>query len=187
MKPTTKELVQSEIADFCAGLGSPGEPVTPEHIQKELMSRIIPLLSREDELKQAAMDYAYRWCKAQDKLEKAEADLAALAAQNPVGMFMPGVEISPVKGRISYSQVFPDENGVVHESCIELFTRAAPAAVVVPWPNESAASAMFDIFYQASNVRSGNVQLSRSDAAELGKWLTEVLGLRDEANKKVGE
>lgn len=33
-------LVESEIADFCAGLQSPGEPETPEEMQAELLERI---------------------------------------------------------------------------------------------------------------------------------------------------
>ena len=38
------ELVASEIADFCAGLSSPGEPETPEEIQCQLMGRILPII-----------------------------------------------------------------------------------------------------------------------------------------------
>ncbi|HDV8865856.1 TPA: hypothetical protein QIY65_004443 [Escherichia coli] len=38
--PTLKELIQHEIADFYATLGSPGEPETPEAMQRELMMRI---------------------------------------------------------------------------------------------------------------------------------------------------
>ncbi|MEF9470770.1 hypothetical protein O2E79_02460 [Escherichia coli] len=38
--PTLKELIQHEIADFCATLGSPGGPETPEAMQRELMMRI---------------------------------------------------------------------------------------------------------------------------------------------------
>nr|WP_218072160.1 hypothetical protein [Escherichia coli] len=38
--PTLKELIQSEIGDFFAGFGSPGEPETPEAMQRELMMRI---------------------------------------------------------------------------------------------------------------------------------------------------
>lgn len=38
--PTLKELIQSEIGDLFAGFGSPGEPETPEAIQRELMMRI---------------------------------------------------------------------------------------------------------------------------------------------------
>ncbi|MGA7587041.1 MAG: hypothetical protein WCB03_13545 [Rouxiella badensis] len=37
-------LVASEISDFCAGLGSIGEPKDPEAIQSELMRRILPLV-----------------------------------------------------------------------------------------------------------------------------------------------
>lgn len=36
-------LIQSEISDFCEGLYSSGEPITPEQIQTELMRRIMPL------------------------------------------------------------------------------------------------------------------------------------------------
>lgn len=38
------ELVASEIADFCAGLNSPGEPETPEEIQRQLTRRILPII-----------------------------------------------------------------------------------------------------------------------------------------------
>ncbi|HAX5084856.1 TPA: hypothetical protein JZG55_001540 [Escherichia coli] len=38
--PTLKGLIQSEIGDFFAGFGSPGEPETPEAMQRELMMRI---------------------------------------------------------------------------------------------------------------------------------------------------
>ena len=37
---TLKALIQSEIGDFFAGVGSPGEPETPEAMQRELMIRI---------------------------------------------------------------------------------------------------------------------------------------------------
>jgi|GEM_PF-963288 len=37
---TLKALIKSEIGDFFAGVGSPGEPETPEAIQRELMIRI---------------------------------------------------------------------------------------------------------------------------------------------------
>jgi len=33
-------LVESEIADFCAGLQSPGEPDTPEEMQADLLGRV---------------------------------------------------------------------------------------------------------------------------------------------------
>lgn len=38
------KLITNEISDFCAGLGQPGEPETPEEIQQSLLSRILPLL-----------------------------------------------------------------------------------------------------------------------------------------------
>ncbi|EFM6559403.1 TPA: hypothetical protein ACIYPD_003496 [Escherichia coli] len=38
--PTLKGLIQSEIGDFFAGFGSPGEPETLEAMQRELMMRI---------------------------------------------------------------------------------------------------------------------------------------------------
>ena len=44
---TMKQLVESEISDFFAIFGSPGEPVTIEEAQKTLLSRISPLLSTE--------------------------------------------------------------------------------------------------------------------------------------------
>lgn len=39
-----RELVESEIGDFCAGLSQPGEPASPEEMQRQLLQRIIPLL-----------------------------------------------------------------------------------------------------------------------------------------------
>ncbi|CAM7710952.1 DUF551 domain-containing protein [Citrobacter portucalensis] len=44
---TMKQLVESEISDFFAIFGSPGEPVTIEEAQKTLLSRISPLLSTD--------------------------------------------------------------------------------------------------------------------------------------------
>ncbi|ENH0677678.1 hypothetical protein ABVX93_002554 [Escherichia coli] len=38
--PAIRELLTHEIADFCATLGSPGEPETPEAMQRELLQRI---------------------------------------------------------------------------------------------------------------------------------------------------
>ncbi|HGG2619823.1 TPA: hypothetical protein ACJFUF_001040 [Yersinia enterocolitica] len=35
-----RKLILSEVSDFCAGLGNPGEPELPEDIQQALMSRI---------------------------------------------------------------------------------------------------------------------------------------------------
>lgn len=42
---TLQELIKSEIADFFAGFGSPGEPETPEDMQSQLLARITPLFS----------------------------------------------------------------------------------------------------------------------------------------------
>lgn len=36
----TERLIISEIGDFAAGLGHPGEPTTPEQIQAQLMARV---------------------------------------------------------------------------------------------------------------------------------------------------
>lgn len=36
----TERLIISEIGDFTAGLGHPGEPTTPEQIQAQLMARV---------------------------------------------------------------------------------------------------------------------------------------------------
>lgn len=44
---TMKQLVESEISDFFAIFGSPGEPVTIEEAQRTLLSRISPLLSTD--------------------------------------------------------------------------------------------------------------------------------------------
>ncbi|WP_332025142.1 DUF551 domain-containing protein [Leclercia tamurae] len=46
---TLQELIESEIADFFAGFGSPGEPETPEDMQSQLLARIAPLLARTEQ------------------------------------------------------------------------------------------------------------------------------------------
>lgn len=38
--PAIRLTLHHEIADFCATLGSPGEPETPEATQRELLQRI---------------------------------------------------------------------------------------------------------------------------------------------------
>ncbi|EMU5280935.1 hypothetical protein WNL24_003144 [Yersinia enterocolitica] len=38
--PEIRKLILSEVSDFCAGLGQPGEPELPEDIQQDLMNRI---------------------------------------------------------------------------------------------------------------------------------------------------
>ncbi|WP_145515535.1 hypothetical protein [Yersinia aleksiciae] len=38
--PEVRKLILSEVSDFCAGLGQPGEPELPEDIQQALMNRI---------------------------------------------------------------------------------------------------------------------------------------------------
>lgn len=35
-----KKLIESEIGDFFAGFGSPGQPETPEEMQRQLLARI---------------------------------------------------------------------------------------------------------------------------------------------------
>lgn len=40
MLETAERLIISEIGDFIAGLGHPGEPETPEQMQAELMARV---------------------------------------------------------------------------------------------------------------------------------------------------
>lgn len=42
-----RTLVESEIADFCAGLGSPGEPESPEEMQRQLMERVAAVFDAE--------------------------------------------------------------------------------------------------------------------------------------------
>lgn len=54
----------------------------------------------------------------------------------------------------------------------------AKLAKPVRLPNEAAASAMFDIFYQTERNNHGNVTLGYSDAKELGEWITNLLQLR---------
>ena len=39
------KLIESEIGDFFAGFGHPGEPETPEEMQSQLLARVMPLLS----------------------------------------------------------------------------------------------------------------------------------------------
>ncbi|MDR5020539.1 hypothetical protein RF657_19450, partial [Yersinia rochesterensis] len=38
--PEIRKLILSEVSDFCAGFGHPGEPESPEDIQQALMSRV---------------------------------------------------------------------------------------------------------------------------------------------------
>lgn len=45
-----KNLVESEIADFFAGFGSPGEPETPEEMQRQLLARINNVFSAQSGL-----------------------------------------------------------------------------------------------------------------------------------------
>ncbi|EFI9141095.1 ead/Ea22-like family protein [Escherichia coli] len=40
MAPAIRLTLHHEIADFCATLGAPGEPETPEAMQQELLQRI---------------------------------------------------------------------------------------------------------------------------------------------------
>lgn len=42
---TLKQLIESEIGDFFAGFGHPGEPETPEEMQSQLLVRVMPLLA----------------------------------------------------------------------------------------------------------------------------------------------
>lgn len=42
---TLKELIVCEIGDFFAVLGQMGEPETPEEMQRQLMARVMPLLT----------------------------------------------------------------------------------------------------------------------------------------------
>lgn len=50
----------------------------------------------------------------------------------------------------------------------------------VPIPNEQAALAMWDLMEQSTNSQRtmGNVQLGRSDAVELAKWISQVMQMR---------
>ncbi|QIK11845.1 hypothetical protein G7090_16445 [Leclercia sp. 29361] len=54
---TLQELIESEICDFFAGFGSPGEPETPEDMQSQLLARIAPLLASMEQ------DPVYQACK----------------------------------------------------------------------------------------------------------------------------
>ncbi len=45
-------------------------------------------------------------------------------------------------------------------------------------PNEKAALAMFDIFYQTERNNCGNLTLGYSDGKALGEWITKALELR---------
>ncbi|MDF7662382.1 hypothetical protein PUG81_25750 [Erwiniaceae bacterium L1_54_6] len=43
----TQRLIESEIADFFAGFGSPGEPQTPEEMQHQLLGRIATVFASQ--------------------------------------------------------------------------------------------------------------------------------------------
>ena len=44
---TLQELIAYEIGVFFAGLRHPGEPETPEEMQRQLMARVMPLLTND--------------------------------------------------------------------------------------------------------------------------------------------
>ncbi len=89
-----------------------------------------------------------------------------------------------------------DENKILHHRIAELEERLnlvreqrdnelrtnseleKQSATPVRFPNEDAASAMFDIFYQTERNNHGNVQLGFSDAKALGEWIAKALELR---------
>lgn len=50
------KLIESEIGDFFAGFGHPGEPETPEEMQSQLLARVMPLLAG---LKQEPVAYYF--------------------------------------------------------------------------------------------------------------------------------
>ncbi|CAI2057156.1 hypothetical protein [Serratia entomophila] len=54
----------------------------------------------------------------------------------------------------------------------------ARLATPVRFPNEDAALAMFDIFYQTERDNHGNVQIGFSDAKAIGEWIAKTLELR---------
>lgn len=54
----------------------------------------------------------------------------------------------------------------------------ARLATPMRFPNEDAALAMFDIFYQTERNNYGNVQLGFSDAKALSEWIAKALELR---------
>lgn len=68
-----------------------------------------------------------------------------------------------------------DEMDAANKHIVELEARLATP---VRWPNEKAASAMFDIFYQTERNNHGNVIMGYSDARELGEWIAKLLQLR---------
>lgn len=45
---TLQKLIESEIADFFAGFGSPGEPESPAEMQSQLLARVAPLLASKE-------------------------------------------------------------------------------------------------------------------------------------------
>lgn len=55
---TLKQLIESEIADFFAGFGNPGEPETPVDMQSQLLARITPLLASIGQRPVACIDRA---------------------------------------------------------------------------------------------------------------------------------
>ncbi len=50
------KLIESEIGDFFAGFGHPGEPETPEEMQSQLLARVMPLLAGMEQ-----EPVAWRW------------------------------------------------------------------------------------------------------------------------------
>lgn len=55
---TLQKLIESEIADFFAGFGSPGEPEAPEDMQSQLLARIVPLFAS---MEQEPVAWRYRF------------------------------------------------------------------------------------------------------------------------------
>jgi len=87
-KPTIRELIDSEIADFCAALGQPGYCETPEAIQSELAKRFAYISAEAEKLifelygRIAEQEHLKHWLRSRitgQSVEEYQAHLNALA------------------------------------------------------------------------------------------------------------
>lgn len=88
---------------------------------KDLTERLS--LPHEETLSSAALEY---------QLIVQKIALASLTAEPEDGLFIRGVELSPVKGRRTISQATPMPNGEFHHSCFEMYTAPPVPAMKLP-------------------------------------------------------
>ncbi|MBN3344884.1 hypothetical protein H5A44_20940 [Pectobacterium brasiliense] len=74
-----------------------------------------------------------------------------------------------------------EENQQLHNQVSSFEQQLAAEMARAQWPNEEAASAMVDLFYQSAQplYAWGNVQIGRGDARQLAAWISNVLELRN--------